>query len=61
MNNYELTPIQMKIYLYQLFKGLLYLHSRNICHRDIKPQNLLVKENKLVIADLGSAKILVPG
>ncbi len=51
----------MKIYLYQLFKGLLYLHSRNICHRDIKPQNLLVKENKLVIADLGSAKILVPG
>ncbi len=44
-----------------MFKGLLYLHSKGICHRDIKPQNLLVKENKLVIADLGAAKILTPG
>ncbi len=34
------------------------MHSRGICHRDLKPQNVLIKNNRLVICDLGSAKIL---
>jgi serine/threonine protein kinase len=32
MNNFE-----AKIIIYQIFKGLSYIHSLNICHRDIKP------------------------
>lgn len=49
--------------MYQLFRGLMYIHSLDICHRDIKPQNLLVnrKNYRLVICDFGSAKKLVKG
>lgn len=48
----------LKCFLYQIFRGIMHLHSRGICHRDLKPQNILVNKNKLVICDLGSAKIL---
>ena len=28
----------IKLYMYQLFRSLAYIHSHGICHRDIKPQ-----------------------
>ncbi len=37
------------------------MHGQGVCHRDLKPQNMLVKNKKLVICDFGSAKILRPG
>ncbi|GAA5983562.1 hypothetical protein JCM10908_000336 [Rhodotorula pacifica] len=54
--------ILIKLYVYQLLRGLNYLHARGICHRDIKPQNLLVDPDtgRLVIIDFGSAKVLKP-
>lgn len=52
----------IKIYSYQLFRGLNYLNSLNIAHRDIKPHNILVdSSNRVVICDFGSAKQLVKG
>ena len=53
----------VKLYTYQLCRGLAYLHSLGICHRDIKPQNLLVSTDThvLKICDFGSAKRLNPG
>lgn len=55
---YNVSPRLLKCYLYQIFRGIMHLHSRGICHRDLKPQNILIKSNKLAICDLGSAKIL---
>lgn len=55
--------IYVKLYIYQLARALGYLHSLGICHRDIKPQNLLVntQTGELKLCDFGSAKNLVPG
>ena len=41
-------------------RALAYIHSLNICHRDIKPQNLLVDPatGALKLCDFGSAKRL---
>ena len=46
-----------------MFRSLAYIHSLGICHRDIKPQNLLVDPARgiLKLCDFGSAKRLVPG
>jgi len=54
--------IYVKLYAYQLFRALGYVHSIGICHRDVKPQNLLVnpKTGVLKICDFGSAKTLIP-
>lgn len=55
--------ISIKLYMYQMFRSLAYIHSLGICHRDIKPQNLLLDSNRgiLKLCDFGSAKILVAG
>ena len=56
-----MPTLEIKIYIYQLFRSLAYIHSQGICHRDIKPQNLLLDPNTgvLKLCDFGSAKILV--
>lgn len=53
----------IKLYIYQLCRALAYIHRMGICHRDIKPQNLLVntKTHQLKLCDFGSAKVLVKG
>ena len=53
----------VKVYMFQMFCALAHIHSLGVCHRDIKPQNLLVDtaSHTLKLCDFGSAKILVRG
>jgi glycogen synthase kinase 3 beta len=51
-------PLLVKLYSYQMLRGISYIHALGICHRDIKPQNILVDFNNhnLRLCDFGSAK-----
>ncbi|XP_074642401.1 serine/threonine-protein kinase NLK-like isoform X2 [Tubulanus polymorphus] len=56
-----LTADHVKVFLYQILRGLKYLHSARVIHRDIKPGNLLVNSNcVLKICDFGLARIEEP-
>ncbi|CAH8274134.1 unnamed protein product [Arabidopsis lyrata] len=53
----SLSDDHCKYFLFQLLRGLKYLHSANILHRDLKPGNLLVNANcDLKICDFGLAR-----
>ncbi|KAJ5128747.1 hypothetical protein N7448_002463 [Penicillium atrosanguineum] len=44
-------------FLYQIMRGLKYVHSAGVVHRDLKPSNILVNENcDLKICDFGLAR-----
>lgn len=50
------TDGRLKELVLDMVSGLAYLHSKRIMHRDLKPQNLLIKKDgRLVIADFGLA------
>ena len=43
-------------YFYEILDSLNYLYKNGVLHRDIKPQNILIKDNTIKIADFGFAK-----
>lgn len=59
----RIPTLYMKLYAYQVCRAIGYVHSLGICHRDIKPQNLLLDPLTHVVklCDFGSAKVLIPG
>ncbi|KAJ3114001.1 MAPK protein hog1 [Phlyctochytrium bullatum] len=45
-------------FLYQILRGLKYVHSAGVVHRDLKPSNILINENcDLKICDFGLARV----
>jgi serine/threonine protein kinase len=56
--NQALSENTVKSIVYQLLLSLDYCHSNRVIHRDLKPQNILVDREKLVIklADFGLAR-----
>ncbi|OIW13469.1 hypothetical protein TanjilG_22260 [Lupinus angustifolius] len=62
--NQRMPLIYVKLYTYQIFRALSYIHRCiGVCHRDIKPQNILVNPHthQVKICDFGSAKVLIKG
>ncbi|KAG8316568.1 Mitogen-activated protein kinase 1 [Homalodisca vitripennis] len=48
-------------FLYQILRGLKYIHSANVLHRDLKPSNLLLNTTcDLKICDFGLARVADP-
>ncbi|XP_032201228.1 MAPK/MAK/MRK overlapping kinase isoform X1 [Mustela erminea] len=64
MNIYELIrgrrhPLSEKKimhYMYQLCKSLDHMHRNGIFHRDVKPENILIKQDVLKLGDFGSCR-----
>ena len=65
---HEYTENQLAVLFYQVLSGLSYLHSKNIVHRDLKLENILISEIEkdnntndkyfwVKIIDFGTAKI----
>lgn len=59
MSPQYLTTAHIQTFLYQMLKGLKFLHSSSVIHRDLKPANILINEDcSLKICDFGLARIV---
>jgi mitogen-activated protein kinase 15 len=54
-----LKDLHNRFIMYQILKGMKYLHSAEIIHRDLKPSNILINSDcHLKICDFGLARSL---
>jgi renal tumor antigen len=64
MNFYEaikgrrhyLPEAKVRYYMYEMLKALDHMHRNGIFHRDVKPENLLLLDDEVKLADLGSCR-----
>ncbi|CAL1608034.1 unnamed protein product [Knipowitschia caucasica] len=59
----RLTRDMIKTIIRGMCEGLLYMHSKDIVHQDLKPDNIMVEEGtyRAVIIDMGLAKFFRNG
>jgi serine/threonine protein kinase len=57
LKTHTLTDTHIKYIMYQILRGLKYVHSANILHRDLKPANILLNYDCHVkLCDFGLAR-----
>jgi serine/threonine protein kinase len=62
LNNKPMKEKYVKIYMRQISEATNYLYQHKIIHRDIKPQNIMIDDNKNIkLTDFGFAKIFKTG
>ncbi|KAG2382799.1 hypothetical protein C9374_004766 [Naegleria lovaniensis] len=53
----KLSEEHVQYFVYQILRALKYMHSANVLHRDLKPQNLLLNSNcELKVCDFGLSR-----
>eukprot|EP01031_Cornospumella_fuschlensis_P027784 gene27784-33558_t len=60
----SLTEEEARGVMYQVLSAISYAHNQHICHRDLKLENILLKDNSLScvkIADFGLSDFYRPG
>lgn len=50
----RLSDQHVQYFVYQILRGLKYIHSARVLHRDLKPSNLLVNRYELLPCTLAS-------
>ena len=63
LNHVDLNNVDIKVYIFQLLQALDYSHRRGIMHRDVKPNNIMVRRSsrRLKLVDWGMAEFYFPG
>jgi len=50
---------QLKVILYNIICAIKFIHSANIMHRDVKPDNLLINDNcHIKFCDFGLSRVV---
>jgi serine/threonine protein kinase len=61
LENPDLQTDHHRYFIYQILRGIKYVHSANVIHRDLKPGNLLINSDcELKICDFGLARVANP-
>ena len=56
LNKKSLSEKMKRSFIVQLLRGLTYIHSKKIMHRDLSSSNVLVSGKRLVISDFGISR-----
>lgn len=61
VKNERLSEKSALNYFAQILLGLNYLHGKGVAHRDMKPENILISQGKIKIADFGLGNFFTQG